>query len=301
MRHAFLIIAHNNWRQLKKLIQLLDCENHDIFVHIDKRAKGFDKSFFDDAVQSSDLSFFSEYKVYWGGFSIVQAEMLLFEEAAKRGYDYYHLLSGADLPLVSNSELDRFFSENSGYEFIQYDDEKLNNDPEIARRTRLYHFLQNYRRRFSVKALNSLFTFLERVLLVLQLLLRVNRTKSLDWQVKYGSQWVSISDALVNEILKNKEKIIKTFSKTNCADELFVQTVAYNCGFKDKLYKNNGSTPDNMRFIDWERGSNGNPYTFTKQDLGLLMSCGKLFARKFSETADEEIINDISSELTGLR
>ena len=28
MRHAFLIIAHNNWGQLKKLIQLLDAENH---------------------------------------------------------------------------------------------------------------------------------------------------------------------------------------------------------------------------------------------------------------------------------
>ena len=32
MRHAFLVIAHNNWWQLKKLIQQLDDESNDIYV-----------------------------------------------------------------------------------------------------------------------------------------------------------------------------------------------------------------------------------------------------------------------------
>ena len=39
MRHAFLVIAHNNWWQLKKLIQQLDDESNDIYVHIDKKSK----------------------------------------------------------------------------------------------------------------------------------------------------------------------------------------------------------------------------------------------------------------------
>ena len=34
MQHAFLIIAHSNWEQLKTLIQLLNAENHDIYIHI---------------------------------------------------------------------------------------------------------------------------------------------------------------------------------------------------------------------------------------------------------------------------
>lgn len=38
-KHAFLIIAHNNWGQLKKLIECLDSQTHDIFVHVDKKAK----------------------------------------------------------------------------------------------------------------------------------------------------------------------------------------------------------------------------------------------------------------------
>ncbi len=39
VNHAFLIIAHNNWWQLKNLIQLLDYPSHDIYIHIDKKVK----------------------------------------------------------------------------------------------------------------------------------------------------------------------------------------------------------------------------------------------------------------------
>lgn len=46
MKHAFLIIAHNNWWQLKKLIECLDSDTHDIYVHVDKKSKDFDESYF---------------------------------------------------------------------------------------------------------------------------------------------------------------------------------------------------------------------------------------------------------------
>ena len=38
MKHAFLIIAHNNPRIFETLIGLLDFKDNDIFVHIDKKA-----------------------------------------------------------------------------------------------------------------------------------------------------------------------------------------------------------------------------------------------------------------------
>lgn len=41
MKHAYLIIAHNNWWQLKQLIMLLDDEKQDIYVHIDSKRKDF--------------------------------------------------------------------------------------------------------------------------------------------------------------------------------------------------------------------------------------------------------------------
>ena len=114
MRHAFLIIAHNNWWQLKQLIQLLDAENHDIYVHIDKKSKSFSEKDFSNLTSEAKVYFFQEYEVFWGGFSQVQVELFLFEKAYQQKYDYYHLISGADLPLKSNRKIDTFFEKNQG-------------------------------------------------------------------------------------------------------------------------------------------------------------------------------------------
>lgn len=296
MKHAFLIMAHNNWWQLKNLISLLDDETHDLYIHIDAKCNDFNLKDFEGVTQWSQISFYQKYKVYWGGSSQVQTEMFLLEKAYQVGYDYYHIISGADMPLKSNYEFHRFFEQNNGKEFIAYDDESLICNPEISRRTRLYHFLQNYRKAFKWKWLNEMFTFAERCLLALQILLRVNRVKELDWEIKYGSNWVSVTNKFVKVLLENSEKIKKIFAYTNCADELFVQTVAYNCGFKDDIYCLPGTKKtSNCRVIDWKRGKHGSPYTFHTDDYAMLISKSEyLFARKFSETVDRNIIVQLS-------
>lgn len=290
MRHGFLIIAHNQWWQLRELIKALDAEGHDLYIHVDKKAKDFNIADFNGITRYSPVYFFSEYEVFWGGFSQVQTELFLFEKSFQQKYDYYHLISGADLPIKSNREIDAFFEKNQGKEFILYDNEKLQNDPEISRRTKYYHYLQNYRRRYSQRWKNEFFTLCERISLVMQIILHVDRVKDLDWQIKYGSNWVSITNGLVAELLRQKEKIIKVFSCTNCADELFVQTVAYNCGFKNNIYCPEDGMTGNVRFIDWTRGKNGNPYTFRSEDYQSLQMSKDLFARKFSEIEDKGII-----------
>lgn len=271
MKHAFLIIAHNNWWQLKKLIECLDSDTHDIYVHVDKKSKDFDESYFRNSATKSSLKFYREFEVYWGGFSQVQVEMFLLKQACSNGYDYYHIISGTDLPLKSNEEIDSFFEKNKGKEFILYDEEALKGNPEISRRAKYYHFLQNYRRRYAEKWKNSFFTFCERISLVLQIVFGVNRVKNLDWQIKYGSQWVSITDELVKVILANEEKITSVFSYTNCADELFIQTIAFNCGFKDHIFQPADKQAANLRYIDWSRGKNGNPYTYRLKDIDMLI------------------------------
>lgn len=309
MKHAFLIIAHNNWWQLKKLIECLDSNNHDIYVHVDKKSKDFDRLYFANATTKSTLKFYREYEVYWGGFSQVQVEMFLLQKAYITRYDYYHIISGADLPLKNNQEIDEFFEKHNGKEFILYDDKALIEKPEITRRTKYYHFLQNYRRRYKQKWKNDLFTFLERILLVFQIIIHVNRVKNSDWLIKYGSNWVSITDDFVDVILKNRDKIVHLFKYTNCADELFIQTVAYNCGFRERIYKPELNQSANLRFIDWSRGKNGNPYTFKNEDFNILfsetISCenenNNLFARKFSELEDKNIIRKVLQRIENVK
>ena len=131
MKHAFLIIAHKNWNQLILLLRQIDALNHDIFIHVDKKAKGVPVKRIKEAVRYSKICIYSEYSVFWGGYELVQTELFLYGKAHAIGYDYYHLLSGQDLLLVSPDKFDTFFEDNNGFEFIEFKEDQLNNDPEI--------------------------------------------------------------------------------------------------------------------------------------------------------------------------
>lgn len=302
MKHAYLIIAHSGWAQLENLIGFLDSEFSDIYIHIDKKAIDVPLEALISAAKISNVYVWQKYKVYWGSFELVEAELFLFDKAHKGHYDYYHLLSGADLPIKSQQEIYEFFEKNAGYEFVHFDkEERLESDRELVRRTQLYHFLQNYRRRYNVSALNSMFTFMERILLVVQIVFRVNRMKQYPtFKIRYGSQWVSITDDLVAYILEKQSLIEHVFRWTNCADELFIQSLIHNSNFQKRLYRSNydDSIYGNMRLIDMKsRGANGNPYTWRLSDEQEILESRCLFARKFDGKIDKDIIDVVAKRV----
>lgn len=68
MKHAYLILAHNEPRILDLLLRLLENVHNDIYVHIDRKANDL----FDYAVHKyknrSDVRFVGErFNVNWGG------------------------------------------------------------------------------------------------------------------------------------------------------------------------------------------------------------------------------------------
>lgn len=99
MKHAFLIIAHNEYPVLEVLLSMLDDERNDIYLHIDKRATELFQQIKKVKMQKAGFYLIENpIKVYWGDISQVQVEYLLFETALSHGpYAYYHLLSGTDL------------------------------------------------------------------------------------------------------------------------------------------------------------------------------------------------------------
>lgn len=73
----------------------------------------------------SNIHVFKKVDVGWGEDSQIECEMFLFNEAYKKGpFDYYHLLSGVDLPLKSNYYIHDFFDQNKGKEFVGIMDEQ---------------------------------------------------------------------------------------------------------------------------------------------------------------------------------
>ena len=107
MKHAWLVIAHNEFEILQMLIDALDHPESDIYVHIDKKVKELPVL---HASKSKLQVLEKRLDVRWGSVSQIECELLLFETANEHGpYDYYHVISGATLPLKPFSELDAFF------------------------------------------------------------------------------------------------------------------------------------------------------------------------------------------------
>ena len=92
-----------------------------------------------------------------------------------------------------------------------------------------------------------------------------------------------------------KEAWIKdVFEKSVCGDEMFLQTVARNSEYASKICNPN-TMPDvpDTRYIDWERGSNNNPYVFREADYEELKRASGLFARKFDLNIDQKIVEKL--------
>ena len=119
MKFAYLLLVHGNFNLLKELIGTLDSVDNDIFIHLDLKAGTIDTTPFEDIAKYSKVIFINKrVDVKWGHISIVEATFNLLEESLKGNYDYYHLLSGVDFPIKSNSYIKYFFLRNNGKEFV---------------------------------------------------------------------------------------------------------------------------------------------------------------------------------------
>lgn len=273
MKHAYLIMAHGNWEILKKLLELLDDEKHDIFLHIDAM-KTMPKECY-NILKKSELVIIKSRKIYWADFSLVETTLDLLETALKKGkYSYYHLLSGTDMPLKSNKERYNFF-ENSQKEFVGIVPKEVYYS---VRRVKFYHpfvHCTRYRKSKTLKALDRLFEYIQKIM-------RVNRLVGNCWKIIDGWEWFSITETFCKYIIEQKEIIVKMFSSSIASDELFVQTLAYNSQFYNSLYDVTDLKKGSMRFIDWDRGT---PYTWgmEESDYDVLINSPYMFARKFDE------------------
>lgn len=283
-KHAYLIIAHNNFYILERLLKLIDDDRNDIYIHIDKKVKNFDFKYFNNICKKSTVKFINRIKVYWGGYSQVQCELNLLKAAIKNNYEYYHLLSGVDLPIKDQDYIHNFFEENKGREFVRF----MKNGWDYNRVSKI-HFFNDYCK------INNQFKYFI-YLISNKLLGKYINKNGYDYTKKFskfifmkGDQWFSITNECAHYICSNEKNIKNMFKYTSCPDEHFIQTLLYNSKFKDQL-----SNDTCLREIDWNRGK---PYVYRIKDYELLQNSKNLFARKFDNNVDRGIIDKIYLEI----
>lgn len=216
----------------------------------------------------------------WGNVSLIQAELNLFELASQNEHSYYHLISGVDLPLHSQDYIHRYF-EGKNLEYIGY-------SPKWDMRERVYcHNLFMQYMRFPNRYIRGGLQKMRQIYNKLQILVGY-RMRQPGYEFQAGCEWVSVTHDFILSLLDKKNKILKMYQYTYCPDEIYKQTFAYNSDFRNRIYDLNDEFEGCMREIDWKRGR---PYTWRKEDYEYLSHSKRLFARKFDENVDEDIIN----------
>lgn len=295
-KHAYLILAHNNYYILERLIKLLDDERNDIFIHVDKKIDGFDEQYFLSQVKKSSLHFIQpRVDVKWGHVTFVEAEFLLFRRAYEHGqYSYYHLISGVDLPIKSQDYIHRFFEQNAGKELLGI---STDSKKDVEYKVTKVHVSTSFYK-LNILWLRKILFLIDRSFAFAQHLIGYNVVKlDKDFSLSKGPNWVSVTQDFVEYLLTKEQECLRIYKHSVCPDEIFIHTVLHNSPFRDKLYNVDDEYKGCMRLIDWKRG---NPYIFRKSDFQELMSSDRLFARKFDEK-DLVIVNMIYEKLSGNR
>lgn len=293
MKHAYLILAHNEYPVLDVLLSMLDDVRNDVYVHVDAKNEHLYKQVCSFPMRKAGFFVLeNRIKVYWGHFSQIQAELALLTAAFDSdSYDYYHFLSGVDLPIKSQDEINRFFEGHSGKEFVGFWSGEMH-ERDIKRKVGRYHVFLRFKRK-KHHLFHPITSFLYNILLAGQDLFGCKRNKSFG-EFKKGFTWCSLSRKFVAYLIKRKEEILHRFRYTLCGDEIFIHTLLWNSSFRDRIYNIDDAECGSLRKVDFSRGNHGHPYVWGMSDLEDLKSSNLLFARKFS-SSDMQVVKAIQN------
>lgn len=273
MKHAFLIISHNEFEILQLLIDKLDSDRADIYVHIDKKVKKLPKLH----TRYSDLHILEDrVDVRWGHYSQIACEMKLFEAAHRNGpYQHYHMLSGVHLPLKPVEELLAFYDGHQGEEIMDLW-ETCTGKGNI-KLGKWNFWLRHHKSQNPVicKFAQSFWRWNMAVQKRLPIYHLPNE------QYVKSSNWVSITQQAVEHLLKRKTQIKNIYQYSLCGDEYFVASELTKADFKIHDEKK-------LLFQVWDGDG---PRVLKKEDEREMITSGCLYARKFSAVTLPESIS----------
>lgn len=305
---AILLLAHKNKNQVERLIHKLSHKNVDIFVHIDKKA-----SFSPEDLVVPENVFFTEKRIdaCLFEFSLLEAEFELIRAAKKQGsYQYFLLLSGQCYPLQNIETIYKLLQESYPKPFI--DIIALAETNYVAKVFRHICVLKRFKLN-SYAFLKKHFSFkMYRILRYIPggFSYVVSMAKELFWKsprarltkMGYlpcaGAQWWILPDNVIELMLCERENagLCSAISDAFGCDETFFQTAMMKhkdaCGLE---LDEQGNYLERRWFHIFD---GGHPIILNKEHYDQLICSKMLFARKFDENVDSDILDmlDIKTE-----
>lgn len=283
MKISYLILAHNNFSHLNRLIGALSDGNADFYIHIDKKA----------AIEygNSNASVHiipQRFDIKWSGFTMIEATLALMQTAYDKSpeSDYYILISGADYPVRPVNFL--YDQLKAGKEFINIGEAPSPHQP--MSRFEYYYFEYDRRNhRFHP------YSLVEKICKKLG----VKRRFNCNFKIYVGSQWFALTRSCIGYILDAvKDKAYEQFFRHALVpDEAFFQTIVGNSPFMSNI-------APAMTYTDWNVPVP--PAEINDKHIEILKSqsvfdyefgpCKAYFARKFTDNS-KDTVDRIENEL----
>ncbi|MDD3144492.1 MAG: beta-1,6-N-acetylglucosaminyltransferase [Candidatus Gracilibacteria bacterium] len=269
---AYLILVHRLPKQFKRLFKSIYNPNNYYLIHIDKKAsKDLHKEITNFINDFENTYILESESIVWGGYSMVNVELNGIKKLLGLGlnWDFFINLSGQDYPVKSQNDINIFLKENRENNYIKVSNQ-ITERPDTMNRIENY-FIDNGNYINEIK--NEKRDFLE------------------DTIPYIGGQWMILNRKCCEFICNSLEtkKYEDYYINTLIPDESYFQTLLMNSSFDGNIIN------DDKRSIIWVNDGDIKlrPKTFTKEDINFLSLENNLFARKFDDNEDSEIIDFI--------
>jgi hypothetical protein len=282
MRMIYLVLAHEGRPQLDALVECLAPAGglDKVIVHADRRSDLWRSLREDPPADSQRVEVIQNpVSVRWGHRSLQAAIILLIERAVAFEFDYAHLLSGSDWPVMSRQEIVRkleaahpplcyieaeYGREEDRMQGFRIDARWLRPDP---RRERLA-----YRFKPAIVRLSRWLDGARRRLL---------GDRSRPWGRWFkGETWWSLPNEALQVVAVELRKLNGSgrLVGTYICEEHVIQTIVA-AKFPDRV-------ADCRRYIDWTNGGDS-PRLLGRGDQPAIAESGAWFARKFALAHDD--------------
>lgn len=284
-KHAVCVMAHKNWAQLDDLIDTLGTKFVDVFLHIDKKSRDdFDLYAKEHHFsRHTNVCLINSRPVDWGGYFQLLAELDLFKKVLEKcdNYEYVHLISGQDFPLMSMEQIVKVCSK-TGYDYLGFVQDK--EKKRYERRLRYWNILVPQIKRSKCCA------YTRKAFLLIQKLIGINRLKNCPLHFEVGANWMSITIKSLKYIVEEYPKYETYFKHGISAEECYKQMILKTC-ITAKIVN------DCKRYVLFEY-LQPSPKTLTMDMYDCIMASNAFFARKFDDEIDKEVRLKIKNEIT---